>query len=539
MMSELERIIENKIEKMTVEELCGQVLCFNVDDDWKTDGELAKFVKEIRPGGLFLKTANKEKCDRIRKIFLENTDIAPIFAADVESGPGVITGQKDALQQMAYGAANDPVLTESIYRSCAEICRKNGVNMTFSPVVDLNMNPDNPVTNIRSISENPNLVVKIASAMVRGFQKDGLVMATCKHFPGDGVDDRNQHFCTTINSLSAEEWMRTFGVVYKSMFAEDVAAVMVGHIALPALQDETEYDPILGWLPATLSYSLQTKLLKERLGFTGCVVSDAMSMIGACSAIPIERLCVEFFKAGGDFMLYPLVEDYYRLIKAVQEGELPLERMQDAVRRVLYLKAKARLFESETKVTEKLSGEDLYELADKMGEKCIKIVRNAEKLLPLQVQGRKRFLIINLRGENDFSTFDTVEKELVLRGHSVTTLINPKHYEVNEKITEHDVVLVNCKISADDNVGIGGSLRVRWPQVMTFWRGYIFKHPCVIFTSFGDPYKLYDFPYLKTYVNAYGFTESIQKGFVKVLLGEISSQAIHPVSLKGFFECEA
>lgn len=538
-MVEMEKNIENIVENMTVEALCGQVLCFNVDDDWTTDSEIEKFAKEIRPGGLFLKSADKEKCDKLRKIIMESTGIAPILAADVESGPSIITGHKDALQQMAYGAANDPELTEQIYRSCAEICRKNGVNMTFSPVVDLNMNPDNPVTNIRSISENPDLVSKIAAAMVRGFQKDGLVMATCKHFPGDGVDDRNQHFCTTVNSLSAEEWLSSFGKVYQNMFKEDVAAVMVGHIALPALQDDAENDPIRGWLPATLSYSLQTKLLKERLGFEGCIVSDAMSMIGACTAIPIERLSVEFFKAGGDFMLYPLVDDYYRLIKAVKEREIPIERMQDAVRRVLRLKRKARLFEPEEKVTETLCGADLYALSDEMGEKCIKIVRNAEDLLPLHIEEKKRFLIINLRGENDASTFDTVDKELMRRGHSVTVLTNPKHYEVNEKIKDHDVVLVNCKISTDDNVGIGGSLRVRWPQVMPFWRGYIFKHPCVIFTSFGDPYKLYDYPYLKTYVNAFGYTESIQKGFVKVLLGEVESKAIHPVSLKGFFSCEA
>lgn len=531
--------IENRVQNMTVEELCGQVLCFNVDDDWKTDAEIEKFVKDIRPGGLFLKSANKRKCDKLRQIILEHTGIAPILAADVESGPSIIDGEKDVMQQMAYGAANDAELTERIYRNCAEICRKNGVNMTFSPVVDLNMNPDNPVTNIRSISENPDLVSTIAAAMVRGFQKDGLVMATCKHFPGDGVDDRNQHFCTTVNSLSAEEWLRTFGKVYQNMFKEDVAAVMVGHIALPAFQDETENDPVRGYLPATLSYSLQTKLLKERLGFGGCLVSDAMSMIGACAAIPIERLCVEFFKAGGDFMLYPLVDDYYRLVKAVKKGELPLERMQDAVRRVLRLKAKARLFEPEEVVTEKLYGEDIYALADEMGEKCIKIVRNAESLLPLHIEAKKRFLIINLRGENDASTFDTVDRELVRRGHSVTVLTNPKHYEVNEKIKDHDVVLVNCKISTDDNVGIGGSLRVRWPHIMPFWRGYIFKHPCVIFTSFGDPYKLYDYPYLKTYVNAFGYTESIQKGFVKVLLGEVESKAIHPVSLNGFFTCEA
>ncbi len=537
--AELLAKIEDMVQNMSVDDLCGQVLCFNVDDDWQTDAEVEKFVGEIKPGGFFLKSASKEKCDKFREIFVRHTGIAPLLAADVENGPECLADEHTIPQQMAFGAANDEELTERVYRSCAAVCRKNGVNMTFSPVVDLNMNPDNPVTNTRAISDNPELVSRIGGAIVRGFQRDGLVVTTCKHFPGDGVDDRNQHFCTTVNSLSKDEWMNTFGKVYKDMFREGTAAVMVGHICLPSWQDESEYDEITGYKPGTLSYCLQTKLLKEQLGFDGCIVSDAMSMIGACAAVPIDRLAIEFFKAGGDFMLYPLVEDFYRLKKAVEDGELSIERMRDAVRRVLKLKAKARLFEDEETVLEGIHDEgDMYELADKIGEKCIKIVRNSENLLPLKLDGKKKFLIINIRGERNQEEFDTVDKELIARGHSVTVLTNPKHYVVNEMIKEHDVVLVNCKISAVD-YGIGGSLRAQWEHVMPFWRGYMLTHPCVIFTSFGDPYKLYDYPYLKTYVNAHSNDISAQKGFVKVLLGEIEPKAINPVTLKGFFTCEA
>ena len=81
-------------------------------------------------------------------------------------------------------------------------------------------------------------------------------------------------------------------------------------------------------------------------------------------------------------------------------------------------------------------------------------------------------------------------------------------------------------------------MRVGWDRIMTFWRGYVMKHPNVIFTSFGDPYKLYDFPYMKTYINTFSYTEPSQRAFVKALLGEIETQAKNPVSFKGFFERE-
>ena len=84
----------------------------------------------------------------------------------------------------------------------------------------------------------------------------------------------------------------------------------------------------------------------------------------------------------------------------------------------------------------------------------------------------------------------------------------------------------------------GGSLRFGWDEVFAFWRGYIFKHPKVIFTSFADPYKLYELPFLKTYVNTFSATEESQKAFVRVLLGEIEARGKNPVELKGYFERE-
>ena len=122
---------------------------------------------------------------------------------------------------MAWGACDDEELIEKAGIATAQICRKNGIQLTYSPLVDINYNKNNPVVNTRAVSDSPEQVVKIAGAYLRGLQKDNCMAATCKHFPGDGMDDRNQHFCTTINPMSKDEWMKTYGYVYKEMIKEN------------------------------------------------------------------------------------------------------------------------------------------------------------------------------------------------------------------------------------------------------------------------------------------------------------------------------
>ena len=121
---------------------------------------------------------------------------------------------------------------------------------------------------------------------------------------------------------------------------DDPALIEKAHIALPAYDEKI--DDRLGYLPATLSYHLQTELLKGELGFKGCIVSDALSMIGASSVVPHDRLAVEFVKAGGDMLLFPLPEYFDQIKAAVLSGEIPTERIRDAVRRVIETKQRMK-----------------------------------------------------------------------------------------------------------------------------------------------------------------------------------------------------
>ncbi len=535
--------IDAFIESMTIDELIGQTLCYAVSPKWSEE-EFADIVRRTKPGGIFFNGAEPEFIHKYTKIANDNLDIPVIVSADVENGPGcAIKGEELLPFPMAWGAADDAELIEKAGEATAAIARRAGIHWTFAPIVDLNMNPDNPVTNVRAISDSADQVIKIGSAYIRGLQKNNVMVACAKHFPGDGVDDRNQHFCTTINSLSREEWMNTFGKVYRELIREGVGSIMVGHLALPAFDGE-KVDEVLGYKPAIISRKLITDLLKEELQFKGCVVSDALSMIGSCSVMREDKLVVEFLNAGGDMALFALPVDFDRIKSAYEQGNITLERLRDAVRRVLVMKENARIFDDnklpDNAVNDSL---DIKAIADEIGEKSIKFVRNCKGVLPVKLEKGDKVLVINIQRVESARVasplvryLDEFENELRARGLEVEVLLNPSHTTVKEKMAEAKTVFVNCKIGVHDY--LGGSLRIAWANIMLFWRGFLFSHPSVVFTSFGDPYKLHDFPYLYTYVNAFSSSEASQRGAVKVLLGEKPMVAKNPVTHKGYFERE-
>lgn len=532
--------VEKILTEMSVEDLCGQLINFNVNGKLSYD-EFEEMAKRVRPGGIFVSNMNADEIKGYVDIVNKYAKVPVIVSADIENGAGCcLPGEHSLPEPMAWGACDDAELIKKAGQVTAEICRKNGIHWNFAPIVDINYNKDNPVANTRAISDSPEQVAKIAGAYVEGMQTNDMMIAGCKHFPGDGVDDRNQHFCTTINSLSKEEWMQTYGYVYKKMFEVGSASVMVGHVALPAVEDEI--DPILGPKPGTLSKNIMTGLLREELGFEGCIVSDAMAMVGACSMCAIDKLAIEFINAGGDMILFALERDFDYVREALLKGEISMERVKDAVRRILKMKQRARLFEDQKDFEQKIdiSG-DINKIAYEIAEKSIKIVRNSENLLPLKLKDGAKFLIINLQADMKapyIHELTVIEEELKKKGFRVESQSarGIKHHWLEEHRDDYDCILINSRISSRDY--IGGTLRINWDNIMPFWRGAATNHPCVIFTSFGDPYKLYDLPFLKTYVNAFSSSTDTQKAFVEVLLGEKPSVAKNPVTLKGFFERE-
>lgn len=527
---------EEFLNNLTDEDLVGQVLCYDIYDH-DDPQEVENIIREIRPGAIYLSQMTYEKIKMYTEMVNRYTKLPVSVMTDIEYGPGENLPDLPVMPNpMAWSACDEPDLVEEAAELCAKISRLQGFSWTLSPVIDINMNFQNPLVNIRSASDSAEQVYRIMSAFLRGIQKNGYMAATLKHFPGDGVDDRNQHFCTTVNSLSMEEWRKTFGDVYQRMIKDGAASVMCAHIALPAYRNDND---AFGGLPCALSKPLMTELLKGELGFDGCIISDAMSMVGSASRVDLDRLAETFLNCGGDMVLFNEPEDHALLLRALHEGTLSRERLYDAVDRVITLKKNARLFEEQEKIVAEIGEtkealiEKLDAVSQKIADRSIKFVRDYKKILPLSPKKDAKFLCVNLSDDPNLDT-SLIAEELRKRGYQANISTDNSHSALNRIMNDYDYVLVNYFIAGTH----GGTMRIGWDKINVFWRGYILKHPRLVVSFFGDPYKLYDFPFLETCINTFSCQQSSIRAFVKVLLGEKPMLAKNPVSLKGFFERE-
>ena len=521
--------IKGYVASLTDEELVGEVMSWEFSAK-TTNEELEAAVKNSKISSFFANNLSLEQIEFLRKAIKENSKSPCLITADVERGPILYPELSDySTSMMSLGAANDPELAFEVGKYTARLSRGIGIGLTLSPVIDINYNSNNPVTNTRAASDDPDTVLSAAGSYGRGMRSEGHLAITLKHFPGDGKDDRNQHFCTTVNDMTKEEWMATYGRLYKEMIAEGAEAIMSAHIALPC------YDPTLdecGNMPASLSKILMTDLLKGELGFDGCVISDAMSMVGTAARVPVDRLSVEFLRAGGDFVLFPEKDDHKRILEALQSGYLERERLVDAAERVVKLKVKLGLFEGrEYKATDDDINK-MRELLERAAEKSVTLARDVDGILPLQLKKGAKVLAITLSPSpkdhpvDDFPGFADALEE---RGFEVIRMTNPMHYRVDEIIDKVDAVFVTSII--DTTNCSGSSLRLGWNNMMTFWRGYIFKNKNLVFISLGDPYKLKELPFLKCYVNSYVKSKAAVSAAISACLGENEFSGKSPVKL--------
>jgi beta-N-acetylhexosaminidase len=381
-------------------------------------------------------------------------------------------------------------------------------------------------------------------------QENG-VAATVKHFPGDGVDERDQHLLTAVNTLSCKEWDATYGKVFKACIDAGALAVMVGHIALP------EYSKTLApgikdedILPASLAYEITTTLLRKRLGFRGLVVSDATAMAGMAIPMGRPRAVPQTIAAGCDVFLFTrnLAEDFQYMKDGLANGILTEERLTDAVRNVLALKAALKLHTKKTDgqlvpsvkaAKQVLQCEEHRALAVECADRGITLVKEEKGVLPLSPSKTKRVLLYGLEGEGEFldgtasksSNTERFKSLLEREGFAVDIFVAPKGMEGALKpyadwVAGYDVMLYLASLGTKSNQT---TVRITWsPPMGSDVPIYISAVP-TIFISLENPYHLLDVPRVRTYINTYGASDTVLEILVDKLLGRSLFKGVSPV----------
>ncbi len=392
--------VEETLESLSFEEKIGQ-LFFPIGYS-SNENYLQYEVLNKNPGGLMFRTGKAEEVFSAFSYLQSNAKVPMLLAANLEAGGDGIVEEGTAFgKQMLVGATNEP---EQAYRlgkiSCSE-GQAVGCNYAFAPVVDIDFNYHNPITNIRTYGSDTDSVIEFGKNYIKGAKECGSAVAV-KHFPGDGVDEVDQHILTSVNSLSCEEWDETFGKVYKAMIEEDALTVMTGHIAMPAYQEKFNPNHPKKLMPASLSPELLQNLLRDKLGFNGMIITDASPMVGFLCAMDREKAVPYCIEAGCDMLLFnkDYDEDIEFMKRGYEKGILSENRLNEALTRILATKAALKLHKKREagELVPKREGlsvigcEEYQEWAKECADKGITLVKDTQELLPISPKKHKRVL---------------------------------------------------------------------------------------------------------------------------------------------------
>lgn len=539
--------VEDTLKRMSEDEKIGQLFChiaYSGDEAY-----LQRTLDVLKPAGIMLRPMDLESTVKATEYLQSRSKIPLLMAANLEKGgSGAVTEATSYASPLEVGATADPEMGRRMGEICGAEGAACGINWAFAPIIDIDYNFRNPITNTRTFGSNPDIVRQMGLAYVEEVQRHGLA-ASIKHFPGDGCDERDQHLVTSINDLSCEEWDDTYGKIYQACIDAGAKTAMIGHIMQPAY--ERHFDPDQrdeDMQPATLSPNLVNKLLRGKLGFAGLVVTDASTMAGMVINMP-RRMAVPTCIANGcDMFLFcrNMEEDLGYMKQGVKDGIITPERLEEAVSRVLALKASLQLPEKQRQGTliprvedaRKVIGSEKHlRWAKECAEKAVTLVKEEPGVLPISPERTKRVLLYPIESDQGFmysvagGVCDSFVKMLEKEGFDVTVYKPMPGTEgmltsQAEFLDSYDLMLYLGNMATKSNQTV---VRIEWAQPMGA-NVPVFMHDIpTIFISVENPYHLLDIPRVRTYINAYHSNQASLEAVMNKLMGRTKFEGKSPV----------
>lgn len=539
------------IKNMTLREKIGQMFIMRDDRlrNMIADDEIKKYLSENPIGGLwatgrlkkmsaylnFEAADNAGDLSELREyVDLLNKNLLVPLLVGGDSEKGGFMGTVEISGPDAAAAANDCEISYE-YGACeANVLKCGGLNWRWSPIADLS-NHNSSISVNRVCSDDPEKVISYCKNMIRGTQNNG-VAATVKHFPGHDINEtRDPHFMSSENKSDYESWLETQGRVYKAAIQSGVYSVMIGHTSFPAADDS-----FIGnkRRPASFSKKIITDLLKNEWGFDGVVVTDDIGMRSAFSVFGREntdKMYIELINAGNDMLLGSPIgdnrEDYIGYIeKAVKEGIVSSERIDDACSRVLNMKYKLGLFSENREKTDLNTAEyKTHCLNKRLAEKSLTLLSDSNKLLPLDKNKVKNIAIIYVTHSELFpKKLEPLAAALKNMGVS-SKIIDIRKCNLQRISAENDVIIYANFVSAHQPMGhctFFGEIAQQFFKIMSFGA----EKSVVV--SFGSPFIRQEYyEEAETYINAYWYNSEVMEALVKALFGEIPFAGISPFDL--------
>lgn len=523
--------VQTTYNNMTLEEQIGQLFCpivFTGDPE-----ELRKIVREKHIGGVLYREGKGEEIQRNHRILQENAAIPLLIAANLECG-GNGTAEEGTYygKQMLIAAADEDKYAYQLGKISAKEGHAVGVNWAFAPVVDIDYNFHNPITNVRTFGSNPDTVKRMGKAYMKGCMEEG-VATSVKHFPGDGMDERDQHLITSVNTLSCDDWDKTYGDIYQALIEAGTLTIMAGHIALPSYEEKFDEKVCEKIIPATLSRNLLQKVLREQLKFNGLITTDATPMVGFCAAMDRKTAVPMSIEVGCDMFLFnkDLDEDMRYMTEGYHNGTLSKKRLEEAVLRILATKASLKLHpKQQTKelvpsveALKVLNNEEHHLWAKDCADQGITLVKHTQNILPITPNKTKRILLEMM---GDYSSNERVynqfNEKLTQEGFEVIKYMPEDFSKPIDSVEmfkeKYDLVLYIGNIETSSNKTVS---RLNWFTFFGMGNNipWFVKEVPTIFVSVGNPYHLFDAPMIPCYINGYCNSTYVIDATMEKLLG--------------------
>lgn len=546
------RWVEDTIGSMTMDEKLRQLFVLLKPVPGADEEQIRALMESARPGGMRWQGGDKETVFRQNTLFQRYSRIPVLIAGNCdEGGNGVLPQEGTFVATAAEAGAGEG--TETAYRMgyvAGKEAAAIGVNWMFNPVADVYRNWRNTIVNTRSFGSDADRVTDCVRAYIRGIKDAAPNMAcTCKHFPGDGWDELDPHNSPAHNEADPEEWSESYGRVYRTMIDEGLETIMTGQISLPQmsrkLRPGIRNEEIM---PASLAPELLQDLLREQMGFNGLIISDASHMIGMAGVMKRSEAVPKCIAAGCDMFLFTneTEEDLGYLKAGMERGIVTEARLDDALHRILGLKAHLKLYRDSVRYPEKAGLEAVgcaehRQYTAEAADRGVTLVKDTRHLLPVRPAERKRALLVyvqstpNSKGYRGDGVRQLITEELERAGFTVTQcpsfydleiengvhpmnfvrMMQPGRREDFRKNYDIVFVFINIKGYAQRNVE-----RLSWSSGHSMEMPWYTEEVPTVGVSLNYTNHLVDCANIHTFVNAYGPNRENIRAAVEKITGK-------------------
>lgn len=522
--------VDSIYKQLSFEEKLGQLFMVSAysNRDSIHFNAIDKLIKDYKVGSLIFFQGGPKRQARLTNRFQSKAKVPLFIAIDGEWGLGMRLDSTYSFPwNMTLGAIQDKKLIEEVGVHIGKHTKRMGMHFNFGPVLDININPKNPIIGFRSFGEDKMKVTEYAGLMMKGLQSQGII-ATGKHFPGHGDTDMDSHKALPTLNFTKERLTDIELYPYKKLFNEGLSSVMIAHLNIPSLEAREN-------TPSSVSYNIVTKLLKEEMGFKGLIFTDALNMKAAANHRTPGQLDLECFLAGNDMLLCPddVPVALESLKQAYKDTLFTDDRLEFSVKKILKYKYKAGLNNykpiNEASLVKDLNSPEDVALQYKLYENAITVLKNEDEILPIKDLTKSKIAYVKL-GDNSGTNFLSTLKNYT----EITEVAADNIDSLNVKLKEFNAVIVGFhKSDKAWKKHDYTAKEVLWLQKIAE------NNSNVILNVFANPYSLMQvkgMEKIKAIVVTFQNGPIAQEVSASMMFGAIESKGKLPVSLGEYFK---